>query len=82
MDLWKKIKETVEPYTVGCPERLLLWTGKSVKHLQSALKMSGYKISHELVRQILSSQGYHLQTNRKVFEGGEHIDRDAQFKYI
>jgi hypothetical protein len=30
----------------------------------------------------LSSQGYHLQTNRKVFEGGEHIDRDAQFEHI
>jgi hypothetical protein len=28
--------------------------------------MSGYKISHELVRQILSSQGYQLQTSRYV----------------
>ena len=80
--LVEKIKEIVEPYTVGDPERLLLWTSKSVKHIQSALKKSGYKISHELVRQLLSSLGYNLQTNRKVFEGGEHIDRDAQFEYI
>ncbi|GHS94113.1 hypothetical protein FACS1894207_1740 [Bacteroidia bacterium] len=80
--LVEKIKEIVEPYTVGDPARLLLWTSKSVKHIQSALEKSGYKISHELVRQILSSQGYNLQTNRKVFEGGDHIDRDAQFEYI
>ncbi|GHV25497.1 hypothetical protein FACS1894176_04090 [Bacteroidia bacterium] len=80
--LVEKIKEIVEPYTVGDPSRLLLWTSKSVKHIQSALEKSGYKISHELVRQILSSQGYNLQTNRKVFEGGDHIDRDAQFEYI
>jgi hypothetical protein len=78
--LVEKIKEIIDPHTVGDPERLLLWTSKSVKHIQSALKESGYKISHELVRQILSSQGYNLQTNRKVFEGGEHIDRDAQFE--
>jgi putative restriction endonuclease len=25
----------------------------------------------------LSSEGYSLQTNRKVTEGGEHVDRDA-----
>ncbi|GHT79911.1 hypothetical protein AGMMS50262_23980 [Bacteroidia bacterium] len=80
--LVEKIKEIVEPYTVGDPSRLLLWTSKSVKHIQSALEKLGYKISHELVRQILSSQGYNLQTNRKVFEGGDHIDRDAQFEYI
>lgn len=60
----------------------MLWTSKSVKHIQEALNKSGYKISHELVRQILSSLGYNLQTNRKVYEGGEHVDRDAQFEYI
>lgn len=77
-----KIKEIIETHTVGDPECLLLWTSKSVKHIQGALKMSGYKISHETVRQILSSEGYSLQTNRKVHEGGEHVDRDAQFEYI
>jgi hypothetical protein len=76
------IKEIIEPYIVGDPERLLLWTSKSVRHIQAALKVSGYQISHELIRQILSTLGYSLQTNRKTKEGGDHVDRDSQFKYI
>lgn len=78
---WKN-KANHRCHTVGYPERLLLWTGKSVRHIQASLSQSGYKISHESIRQILSSEGYSLQTNRKVKEGGEHIDRDAQFEYI
>jgi hypothetical protein len=31
---------------------------------------------------ILKSQGYSLQANRKMHEGGKHPDRDAQFLYI
>jgi transposase len=77
-----RIKEIINAHTVGDPERLLLWTSKSVRHIQDSLSKSGYKISHESIRRILSSEGYSLQTNRKVKEGGEHIDRDAQFEYI
>ena len=80
--LVEKIKQIIDPYTVGDPERLLLWTSKSVRHIQDSLCKFGYKISHELIRQILSSEGYSLQTDRKVKEGGEHVDRDAQFEYI
>jgi transposase len=77
-----KIKQIIDFHTAGDPERLLLWTSKSVRHIQESLKQSGYKISHETIRRILSSEGYSLQTNRKVREGGEHVDRDAQFEYI
>ncbi|MDR1023802.1 MAG: ISAzo13 family transposase, partial [Prevotellaceae bacterium] len=78
-----KIKQIIDSHTVGYPERLLLWTSKSVRHIQDSLKQSGYKISHETIRRILSSEGYSLQTNRKVKEGGDHVvDRDAQFEYI
>jgi hypothetical protein len=80
--LVEKIKQIIEPYTVGDPDRLLLWTSKSVRHIRDSLCKSGYKISHELIRQILSSEGYSLQTDRKTKEGGENIDRDAQFEYI
>jgi hypothetical protein len=34
------------------------------------------------VGEILKSQGYTLQTNRKTHEGGDHPDRDGQFDYI
>jgi transposase len=80
--LVSSIKEIIEPYIVGDPERLLLWTSKSVRHIREALKELGYQVSHELVRQILSSLGYSLQTNKKTKEGGEHVDRDARFEYI
>jgi hypothetical protein len=76
------IKQIIEPHTVGDPERLLLWTSKSVRHIQRALKEKSCKASHELIRQILIDEGYHLQTNRKTYEGGDHVDRDAQFEYI
>jgi transposase len=76
------IKQIVEPYTVGDPESLLLWTSKSVRKIKELLENQGYKISHELIRQILQESGYSLQTNRKTKEGGDHVDRDAQFEFI
>jgi len=39
-------------------------------------------VSHALVSRTLDDMGYNLQSNRKVQEGGEHIDRDAQFNFI
>jgi hypothetical protein len=34
------------------------------------------------VGQLLHEQGFSLQSNRKMEEGGDHPDRDAQFRYI
>jgi hypothetical protein len=34
------------------------------------------------VAQLLHAQGYSLQSNRKTEEGGDHLDRDAQFRHI
>ena len=34
------------------------------------------------VAQLLHAQGYSLQSNRKTEEGGDHPDRDAQFRHI
>ena len=76
------IKQVVEPYTVGDPESLLLWTSKSVRKIKELLEEQGYKVSHELIRQILRESGYSLQTNRKTKEGGNHPERDAQFEFI
>jgi transposase len=76
------IRQIVEPYIVGDPESLLLWTSKSVRNIQELLKEQGYKVSHELIRRILQDMGYSLQTNRKTKEGKNHPDRDAQFEFI
>jgi hypothetical protein len=76
------IKEIVEPHTAGDPEKILIWTSKSVRNIQESLNAKGYKISHESVRQMLQTLGYSLQSNRKTEEGGHHPDRDTQFEYI
>jgi transposase len=76
------IQQIVEPHTIGDPMKVLLWTSKSVRKIQALLKEKGYKVSHELIRQILQDLGYSLQANKKTQEGGNHPDRDAQFEFI
>ena len=76
------IDEIVCPHTVGDPMSPLLWSSKSLRHIANAAKEKGCQISHQSVGEILKSKGYSLQGNRKTDEGGNHIDRDAQFNYI
>ncbi len=76
------LKALVEPATRGDPQRPLLWTSKSLRHLAAALGESGHRVSHETVAALLRELGYSLQANRKTREGSEHADRDAQFEYI
>jgi len=76
------VLQIVEPHTLGDPMKPLLWTSKSVRHIQEELKKQGFNVSHELIRQILKEQEYSLQANRKTKEGGKHPDRDAQFEFI
>jgi hypothetical protein len=39
-------------------------------------------VSHTLVAELVQASGYSLQANRKMREGPQHPDRDAQFHYI
>jgi len=41
-----------------------------------------HPVSHTKVAQLLREDGYSLQGNRKTEEGGDHPDRDAQFRHI
>ena len=72
----------VEPGTRGDPEKPLRWTSKSVRHLATELQRQGFKVSHQLVAELLQGEGYSLQANVKIREGGTHPDRNAQFEYI
>jgi hypothetical protein len=80
--LIETVLKMVNPYTVGDPMNMLLWTSKSTRKLSAELKKQGYDVSYNVVNRILSSEGFSLQGNKKVDEGGEHEDRDAQFAYI
>jgi hypothetical protein len=50
--------------------------------LARELQQQGFQISSTKVGQLLRSQGYSLQANRKTVEGKQHPDRDAQFQHI
>ena len=81
-DLLHAINEIISPHTMGNPCNPLLWSSKSARKVQTALREKGYQISHETVRSGMKSLGYSLQSNRKTKEGGDHPDRDAQFEHI
>jgi len=72
----------VEPLTRGDPMSPLRWTCKSTAKLASELEGQGYAISDQTVARLLHTLGYSLQAPRKVKEGSEHPDRNAQFEHI
>jgi DDE family transposase len=80
--LMRDLKRLVEPSTRGDPMQPLLWTSLSLRKLASALATQGHRVSATVVGELLHGLGYSLQANSKVKEGGQHIDRDEQFRYI
>jgi transposase len=76
------LKKLVEPSTRGDPVKPLLWTSRSLRSLARELTRQGFRISPRVVGEYLRRLGYSLQANSKTKEGGQHIDRDAQFHYI
>jgi hypothetical protein len=46
------------------------------------LSAQNHSISHVKVSELLHDQQYSLQSNRKMEEGEDHPDRDAQFRHI
>jgi hypothetical protein len=77
-----RLEALVEPLTRGDPESPLRWTSKSTRALAAELAAQHTRISHETVAQLLRQLDYSLQGTRKMEEGDDHPDRDAQFRYI
>lgn len=77
-DLQSLLESTVR----GDPMSPLVWTCKSTRNLADELRQRGHSISHMTVDRLLGQMGYSLQANRKTHEGGDHPDRDAQFRHI
>jgi hypothetical protein len=76
------LKRLVEPATRGDPMRPLLWTNHSLRNLVDELERKGHHVCPTVVGDLLRDIGYSLQANSKTREGGQHIDRDKQFRYI
>jgi hypothetical protein len=76
------LERLIDPDARGDPETPLRWTCKSTRILAAQLTRQRHPISHMKVAQLLHVQGYSLQGNRKMEEGDDHPDRDAQFRHI
>ncbi|WP_110085092.1 ISAzo13 family transposase, partial [Streptomyces sp. NRRL WC-3549] len=72
----------VEPDERGDPMSPLRWTVKSTRALAGELSRAGHKVSADTVADLLREEGFSLQANAKTLEGGQHADRDAQFRYL
>jgi hypothetical protein len=81
-NLISNLKSLVEPVTRGDPTQPLLWTSRSLRNLSKELSEKGHEVSPTVVGNLLRRMGYSLQANRKTREGSQHIDRDAQFRYL
>jgi transposase len=81
-ELLNALKKLVESTTRGDPMSPLRWTCKSIRTLAKELNNQEFIVSCTKVSQLLHSQGYSLQSNRKTVEGKQHTDRDAQFRHI
>lgn len=66
----------------GDPQSALRWTLKSTRNLAEELTLAGHPVSAMTVSNLLRAAGWSLQGNAKVAEGSQHVDRDAQFRYI
>ena len=76
------LENLIEDTTRGDPESPLLWTCKSTYLLRDELMRQGFNVSQRSICTYLEKMGYSLQANKKTEEGGDHPDRDEQFKFI
>lgn len=76
------LERLIEPTTRGDPESPLRWTCKSLRKLTATLREQGHTVSQRVVANLLRTLEYSLQGNRKVLEGSQHPDRNAQFEHL
>ena len=82
-EILRELDELLEPYTKGNPMNPLKWTSKSTRALEEALGQKGYTVSDTTIAEMLKTQGFSLQANRKELAiTPSHADRNAQFEYI
>jgi hypothetical protein len=80
--LTSDLEGLLEPATRGCPESPLKWTSKSTQKLADELNRDVHRASDRLIARLLKKMEYSLQSNQKSNEGGNHPDRDRQFRFI
>jgi hypothetical protein len=76
------LEALIEGAIRGDPGSPLRWVSRSQRHLVKALREQGFNVSQRVVAKLLRALNYSCQANRKVREGGNHPDRNAQFDHI
>lgn len=76
------LESLIDAQTRGDPESPLRWICISTRAIANQLCRQRHSVSHTKAAQILRALDYSLQGNRKVEEGKNHPDRDAQFRHI
>jgi hypothetical protein len=80
--LLEALEAMIDSQTRGDPQSPLRWICKSTRTIAQQLGRKKHPVSHVKVAQILHDLNYSLQSNRKMEEGADHPDRDAQFRHI
>ncbi len=80
--LMDALEALIEPVARGDPESPLRWTCKSTRTLELELKTQGHIVGRTVIGELLNELGYSLQSNSKLLEGIQHVDRNEQFEYI
>lgn len=81
-DISMKLRELIEPSIAGNPQSSILWVSRSLRHLESEMRASGYRISYARIGHMLHDMGYNLKGNKKTREGKGNPDRNEQFQHI
>jgi hypothetical protein len=80
--LLERLDRLVDEDSRGDPMSSLRWSLKSVRVLAGELRSVGHQVCASSLLPLLVALRFSLQSNRKVREGKQHPDRDAQFRYI
>ena len=80
--IMEALEKLVDPLSRGNPESPLRWTCKSLRNLSDELRLEGHAVSYPKVGDLLVKLNYSLQANRKMLEGTDQPDRNAQFEFI
>jgi hypothetical protein len=80
--LLSDLESLVDPLTRGDPESALRWTAKSTRTLAQELGRMGHSVGARTVAALLQTLDYSLQATRKMSEGSQNPDRNAQFEHI
>lgn len=78
-----RILSILDGNIIGDPMSPITWTVKSTRTISDELRNQGYDISYRIVNEVLKSEGFSLQQNKKYVQTGDPgPDRDQQFQFI